>query len=137
MNSLSSQNIILFDGVCNLCNNSVNFIIDRDKENFFQFASLQSEFGQKLQQENSEKIPANIDSIILYENGSVFTKSSAALRIAKKLSGGWKFLYALIIIPSFIRNFFYDVIAKNRYRWFGKEESCRIPTPELKSKFLG
>ena len=127
--------IILFDGVCNLCNSSVNFIIDHDKDDVFKFASLQSESGQELLKMNNLETE-NFDSIIFSDNGRIYTQSTAVLRIVKDFPGLWKILYAFIIVPPVIRNFLYDLIANNRYKWFGKKDSCRIPTPELKSKFL-
>jgi predicted DCC family thiol-disulfide oxidoreductase YuxK len=129
------NNIILFDGVCNFCDSSVNFIIDRDKNNLFKFAALQSEKGQEIL-ENFHLPKNDFDSFILIENDKVYKKSSAALKIAGKLGGVWKIFYPLIIIPKFIRDFFYSLIANNRYKLFGKKDSCRIPTPELKQKFL-
>ncbi|MCW9705648.1 thiol-disulfide oxidoreductase DCC family protein [Fodinibius salsisoli] len=129
------QKIILFDGVCNLCNGAVTFIIKRDKKDRFRYAALQSEVGKKLT--DSYKVDTEeVDSIILIEGDSYYTKSSAALRIARHLSGGYPLLYGLVILPAFIRDWMYDGIAKNRYRWFGKRESCMVPTPELKAKFL-
>ncbi|HAY33004.1 MAG TPA: thiol-disulfide oxidoreductase DCC family protein [Ignavibacteria bacterium] len=127
--------IILFDGVCNLCNSSVNFIIDKDVRNVFKFASLQSETGTKLIK-NYNLTAENIDSVILIDNDRAYIKSDAALMIAAELGGVYKILSFMRIIPKFIRDFFYDIIARNRYRWFGKKDVCRIPTPELKSKFL-
>lgn len=127
--------IILFDGVCNLCNSSVNFIIDHDKKNMFRFASLQSDSGQTLLKKfglNNE----SFDSIILIDNEKYFTRSSAVLRIVKNFPGFWKLLYIFIIVPPAVRNLLYDIIAENRYKWFGKKDSCRVPTPELKEKFL-
>lgn len=129
------NNIILFDGVCNFCDSSVNFIIDRDKKNIFKFAALQSEKGQEiLDYFNLPK--SDFNSFILIENNKVYKKSSAVLKIANKLGGLWKIFYPLIIIPKFLRDFFYGLIAKNRYSLFGKKDACRIPTPELKQKFL-
>jgi len=127
--------IILFDGVCNLCNSSVNFIIDNDKRNIFKFASLQSETGSELMKKHN-LTSKDIDSVILIDADRAYIKSDAALRIAAELGGIYKLISYLRFIPKFIRDFFYDIIAKNRYRWFGKKDSCRIPTPELKSKFL-
>jgi len=122
--------IILFDGVCNLCNASVNFVIDRDTESYFQYGALQSESGGKLLADHN--IPARyLDSIVLLEDGAFYTSSDAALRIARRLSGAWRFLYVLRWIPGFIRDGVYNWIARNRYRWFGRSDSCRIPTPEL------
>ena len=128
------ENIILFDGVCNLCNHSVQFIIKRDPKGHFKFASLQSEIGQKLVEQYG--IPKGIESIIYIEKDKVYIKSSAALRISRKLNGYWRYLTILSILPSSFRDFFYDVIAKNRYKWFGKKESCLLPTIETKKRFL-
>ncbi|GAB4344971.1 MAG: thiol-disulfide oxidoreductase DCC family protein [Flammeovirgaceae bacterium] len=133
--SSQNQDIILFDGVCNLCNNSVNFIIDRDPKSKYLFASLQSEIGQKKMKEVGLD-PNKLNSIVLIENGKVFQKSTAALKIAGNLTGLWFLCQVFFILPSFLRDFFYDIIAKNRYRWFGKEDACRMPSPELKARFL-
>lgn len=131
----NQHKIILFDGVCNLCNNTINFIIRHDKKNMFKFATLQSSIADELL--NSFPSTKNkLDSIVLLENKKKYTQSSAALRIAKNLSGGYPLLYGLIIIPKFIRDWLYSIIAKNRYKWFGKKEECMIPTPELRGKFL-
>ncbi len=127
--------IILFDGVCNLCNNSVVFIIKRDKNDIFRFAAIQSNEGEKLIQKHQIDT-SKTDSIILMEGDSYSVKSTAALKIVKHLKGGYPLLYGFIILPVFFRNWVYDIIAKNRYRWFGKKDSCMIPTPELRSKFL-
>jgi predicted DCC family thiol-disulfide oxidoreductase YuxK len=130
-----NHKIILFDGVCNLCNSSINFVISHDKKNCFKFAPLQEEIGQNLIREFHID-PTKTDSIVLIENGRAYTKSTAALRIAKSLNGAYPLLYSFILLPAFLRNWIYDWVAKNRYRWFGKKESCRVPTPELKEKFL-
>lgn len=127
--------IILFDGVCNLCSGSVQFIIKHDPKHQFRFASLQGEFGQQVLHQFNLPMQ-EFGSFILLENGVVYTKSSAALRVTKKLSGLWSGFYAFMIVPSLIRNAVYDVVAKNRYKWFGKKEACWIPTPELKDLFL-
>ncbi|WP_442844890.1 thiol-disulfide oxidoreductase DCC family protein [Leeuwenhoekiella sp. H156] len=132
---MSSEKIILFDGVCNLCNGAINFIIKHDPKAQFKFASLQGENGQRLLAQHQIN-PKETDSIVLIEPQRVSVKSSAALRIAKYLNRGYPLLYAFMIIPGFIRNAVYDFIAANRYKWFGKKESCMIPTPELKSRFL-
>jgi len=131
----NTYKIILFDGVCNLCNNSVTFIIKRDKNDVFRFTALQSAVGQVIVTEHGIDT-SQVDSIILIEGKQHFEKSSAALKIAKHLSGGYPLLYGFMIIPPFIRNWVYDIIARNRYKWFGKKDSCMIPTPELKAKFL-
>jgi len=130
-----NHKIILFDGVCNLCNGAVTFIIKRDKKDVFKFAALQSEIGQELISKfniDTEKV----DSIILIDGEKYYSKSSAALRISKDLSGAYPLLFGFMVVPKFIRNSVYDYIAKNRYKWFGKKESCMIPTSELKAKFL-
>ncbi len=127
--------IILFDGVCNLCNTSVNFVIRKDKKDCFRFAALQSDIGK----EYTTKYNINsteTDSILLVDKDKVYLKSTAALHIVKSLSGGYPLFYGFIIIPVFIRNWVYDYVATNRYKWFGKKESCMIPTPELKAKFM-
>jgi predicted DCC family thiol-disulfide oxidoreductase YuxK len=129
------QDIVLFDGVCNLCNAAILFIIKRDKNNRFKFAPLESDAGKELLSKHQID-PSQIDSIVLVSGDSAFAKAGAALRISKQLTGLWPLLYSLIIIPSFISDAVYDFIARNRYKWFGKKESCMIPTPELKSKFL-
>ena len=135
MNNFEGKSIIFFDGVCNLCNSSVNFIIKHDKKKQFLFASLQSDAAKEiLLQYNSKKI--NLDSIVLLDNGKLFEKSTAALRISKHLNNGLFLLYIFIIIPTFIRDYLYNYIAKNRYKWYGKKDSCMIPTKDLKSRFL-
>lgn len=130
------KKLILFDGVCNLCNASVQYVIKRDKNNVFMFAALQSTIGQQLIKEfniDTEKT----DSILLYnpEKGIDY-KSTAALKVAVKLGFPINLMAVFFIIPVFIRNWVYDYIAKNRYTWYGKKDACMIPTPELKSKFL-
>ena len=132
---MKKENIILFDGVCNLCNASVLFVIERDKKNVFQFASLQSSFGQQVLKKH-QLSSSDFDSMILLQDGTIHQRSDAALRIAKELSGAWKLLYGFIILPRFIRNGVYNFVARNRYKWFGKQEACMIPTPELKAKFF-
>lgn len=130
-----NKKIILFDGVCNLCNGSVVFMIKRDKKDVLRYAALQTEVGQKLvDQYNIDT--KKIDSIILIENNTYFYKSTAALKIARHLNGAYPLLTVFLILPAFMRDWVYDIIARNRYKWFGKKESCMIPTPELKSKFL-
>ncbi|TND03493.1 MAG: thiol-disulfide oxidoreductase DCC [Bacteroidetes bacterium] len=127
--------IVLFDGVCNFCNNSINFIIRHDKKDYFRFTPLQSEAGEKLKVKF--QIPEKfLDSIILIENGKSYFKTTAALRIARRLNGLWPLMYGFIIVPPFIRDIVYNIIAKNRYRWWGKKESCMVPTPEVRKKFL-
>tara|TARA_R100000935_G_scaffold24476_1_gene44026 strand:- start:142 stop:561 length:420 start_codon:yes stop_codon:yes gene_type:complete len=132
-----NKKIILFDGVCNLCNNAINFVITHDKKDIFRYASLQSDLGIQLVKERGID-PAKLDSIILIEPGVVYyEKSTAALNIAKELSGGYSLMRVFLYLPSGFRDAIYNIIANNRYKWFGKKDSCMIPTPELKSKFLG
>jgi predicted DCC family thiol-disulfide oxidoreductase YuxK len=132
----NNKSLILFDGVCNLCNSSVQFILLRDKKDRFRFASLQSDYGQSILKQYN--LPTDkFNSLALVENGKIYQRSTGALRIARKLKGLWPMLYGFIIVPPFIRNFVYDIIAKNRYRWFGKKEECMLPRPEWKQKFLG
>lgn len=128
--------LVYFDGVCNLCNASVDFIIQRDKQRVFRFASLQSESGQTVLKENGFNT-SDYDSFILTWQGKVYIKSSAALKVAQLL--GWPFSLSSVfwIIPRFIRDSVYSVIARNRYRWFGKKNTCRLPTPEERSLFIG
>jgi len=127
------NNIILFDGECNFCDSSVQFIIRRDVEGVFKFASLQGETGQRLLLEHH--IPKDMDSFLLITNNKAYLKSAAALLVSRRLKGLWKLLYAFIVVPRPIRDFFYDILAKNRYKWFGKKECCTIPTPEIRSRF--
>ncbi len=132
---MSESAIVLFDGVCNLCNSTVQFVLRRDRRQRFLFAPLQSEKGRDLLQRHGLS-PDFLDSFVLVEQGRVFTSSSAALRIARGLPGLWPLLYAFIAVPRFLRDAVYRWIARNRYRWFGRRDSCRIPTPEERSRFL-
>ena len=128
--------IILFDGVCNLCNGAIQFVIKRDKKNQFRYTSLQGELGKKLLKERNID-PAKIDSIILIDpNTAFYVKSTAALQISKGLSGLWPLLSVFLILPASLSNLVYDFIAKNRYKWFGKEENCMVPTKEQRELFL-
>jgi predicted DCC family thiol-disulfide oxidoreductase YuxK len=127
--------IILFDGVCNLCSGTVQFIIAHDPNKLFRFASLQSDAGQALLAKHA--LPnKDFKTIIFIENGRIYTKSGAALHIARRLGGLWQLLYLFIIVPPFIRNIVYDYIARNRYRFWGEKEECWLPTPDLRSRFL-
>lgn len=127
--------VILFDGVCNLCNGSVLFIIKRDPQAKFRFASLQSDFGQ--QQLHKFNRSVTLESVLLIEADKLYDKSTAALKIASKLCGLWPLLSIFRVVPKSWRDGIYTWIARNRYRWFGKRESCMIPTPEFKSRFIG
>lgn len=127
--------VILFDGICNLCNGAVQFIIKRDKNNTFKFASLQSASAKELLANNTID-PTSLHSIIFLKGDSVFEKSDAVLEIVRLLPGAWRWLYFLKVIPAFLRDWIYTIVAKNRYRLFGKQEHCLLPSPELKSKFI-
>jgi predicted DCC family thiol-disulfide oxidoreductase YuxK len=127
--------LILFDGVCNLCNGFVGFIVDRDPAGFFHFASLQSDYGRAALENHS--LPSGaLDSVVLVQGGRVHVRSDAVLRIARHLGGGWPLLAAFRIVPRPIRDFVYDWVAANRYQWFGRQEACMLPTPELLGRFL-
>lgn len=130
------KKIILFDGVCNLCDNTVQFIIKHDKNDIFRFVALQSDLGQKIVNYIGLDT-SKTDSIILYEPGQAYYyKSQAALKIAKELSGIYSWLSIFKILPSGLSDKVYDYIAKNRYKWYGKKDECMLPTPEMKAKFL-
>lgn len=127
--------VVLFDGVCNLCSWSVRFILERDPGNYFRFASLQSEAGQRLLREHG--LPEDdLFSVILVEDGRAYLRSDAALRIARRLRGGWRLLTAFRVLPRIVRDPLYNLVATHRYRWFGKQDSCMVPTPELRERFL-
>ena len=131
-----SESIVLFDGVCNLCNASVQFIIKRDPESKLKFASLQSDVGQSFLV-NHKLSAKDFHSIILIQDNQVFQNSDAVLQIARLLTSPWPMFYYLgRIIPGFIRNRIYQWISKNRYRFFGRQNECMVPTPEVKSRFL-
>ena len=127
--------VLLFDGVCNLCNGAVQFIIKRDPHARIRFAALQSDAAKNLLR-SINAAESQPDSMILLENGRVHTRSTAALRIAKSLRFPWPIMYVFVIVPRPLRNWMYDFIAARRYRWFGKRETCMLPTPELQSRFL-
>lgn len=129
------RGILLFDGVCNLCNGVVNFVIDHDRSDYFRFAPLQSAAGRSLLKTHGLDADA-LDSVVLLEDGRYYQKSDAALRAARRLEHPVRRLHVLTIIPRTIRDAVYDVIARNRYSWFGRQDACRVPTPELRRKFL-
>lgn len=129
------REIILFDGVCNLCSNSVDFILNHDPKGHFVFASLQSEAGKEILSQYGLSTES-FDSVVLVKEGKVYQKSRAAMEIAGKLSGPWPFLQLFKVVPRFLSDSVYNFIARNRYRFFGKRESCRFPTPDLRSRFL-
>lgn len=128
------DHVILFDGICNFCNRAVNWIIAHDRDAKFKFAPLQGECGTRMRR--TFGITNDVDSIILIEDNRAYTHSSAALRIAKTLGGIWSLGYAAIVIPQPIRDWFYEWFARNRYRWFGKQEACMIPAPEVRERFV-
>ena len=132
---LMEHPVVLFDGVCNLCNDSVKFIIRRDPRARFRFAALQSEAGQRLLKPLGEKALRN-DSVVLVTGGRFYTRTSASLRIALKLTWPWPMMGIFLIVPPFLRDPVYDFIGRNRYKWFGRMEACMIPTPELKERVL-
>ncbi len=132
---IESRSIVLFDGVCNFCNSSVNFLIDRDPEGHFVFGALQSDEGLAVLEERG--LPEGyFDSIVLIRGDKVWTASDAVLEISRHMPGLWPVLRYFRFIPRFIRDRVYNWIAANRYSWFGKRESCRLPTPEYRSRFL-
>jgi predicted DCC family thiol-disulfide oxidoreductase YuxK len=126
--------IIFFDGVCNLCNRSVQFVIKKDRDKKFRFASLQSQAGQEILQQYKLS-QSDFNSFILFEDGQLYTRSTAALRVLSQLKG-WRWSRALQWVPRFVRDGVYNLVARNRYKWFGKQESCMIPSPDLVSRFL-
>ena len=132
---MNYERVILFDGVCNLCNGSVQYVIRHDKEALYRFASLQSHTGQQFLRQYDLPLK-DFTSFVLIEDGVAYTRSSAALRVARRLSGFVRLLYGFIIVPQFIRDAVYNFISANRYKWFGKKDSCMVPTPELKQRFL-
>jgi predicted DCC family thiol-disulfide oxidoreductase YuxK len=135
MNPVPQHALILFDGVCNLCNGFVQFVIRHDKRGIFRFASLQSETARNLLQPLAfQTEPMN--TIVLIENGKIYTRSKAVIRIAKQLDGFYKAAILLYIFPSFLSDAVYNFISRNRYRIFGKRSSCMVPSPDLKSRFL-
>ncbi|HMQ48338.1 MAG TPA: thiol-disulfide oxidoreductase DCC family protein [Saprospiraceae bacterium] len=130
-----SKAILLFDGVCNLCNGFVQFAIKHDPQGYYQFASLQSEAGRELLA--AHHLPTHeISTVVLIEKGRVYTHSDVGLRMVRRFGGLWPLLTAFSIIPKPFRDGIYNWVARNRYRWFGQRESCMVPTPELKSRFL-
>lgn len=133
INSISDKKIILFDGNCGLCNRSIKFVLRKEKTDELYFAALQSEFGKQiLKHFDLEKV----DTVVFVKNGKAFTKSSAALRICSYLKGLWPLMMGFIIVPAFLRDMVYDLIAENRIKWYGTAEYCEMMTPELKNRFL-
>lgn len=132
---MNEQPVILFDGVCNFCNGAVNFTLKRNKKKDILFAPLQSEQGQVLLKQYNLPVK-EMESFVFIENGKAYQRSTAALKVCRHLNWFWPLCYGLIIVPKFIRDGIYNWIAKNRYKWFGQKDSCMIPTPEIKARFL-
>ena len=135
LNVPANHPIILFDGVCNFCNSAINFVLKQDKKEVFRFAPLQSEAGQKLLHQYHLQTE-QFESFVLIDNGKVYKKSAASLRVLNKLPWYWKEAQILRIIPNVFRDAIYDFIARNRYKWFGKKDACMVPTPQVRSRFL-
>lgn len=127
--------VVLFDGVCNLCNGTVQFLIRQDHQKKLRFASLQGEFGQRILQDAGLQ-KTDHGSFLFLDNGNIYTHSTGALRVLSHLGGGWKILSGLRVVPRFIRDGVYHFIARNRYRWFGKRESCMVPGEGVRERFL-
>jgi predicted DCC family thiol-disulfide oxidoreductase YuxK len=127
--------IVLFDGVCNFCNRSVNFVIEHDRRGYFRFAPLQTAKGSEIARRHGID-PEQLDTFVLVENGRAYRKSGAALRVARRLGGLYALAYGLIAIPPFMRDVFYDWFARRRYRWFGKKDECMVPSSEVRERFL-
>jgi predicted DCC family thiol-disulfide oxidoreductase YuxK len=125
--------ILFFDGECNLCNSSVQFVIRHDRKKQFFFGTLQSESGKDARKALGDNAP---DSVVLFYKGWYYVRSDAALRLFELLGGAWSLLYVFILVPRFIRDAIYNLVSSNRYKWFGKRSECMIPTPELKERFL-
>lgn len=132
---MENKGIIIFDGICNFCNHSVDFIMKKDSAAYFLFTANQQETGKKILMQKGINVSA-VDTIYLYENGELYSESTAALRIARHLTIPYRWCYIFILVPPFIRNFVYKIIAKNRYKWFGKKETCRLPSPAERARFL-
>lgn len=128
--------LILFDGICNFCNSAVNFVIKKDKEAVIHFTPLQSPKGRLYLKQYNYPVN-NLNSFVFIEDNKVYTKSTAALKVCRHLKGGWPLCYGFIIVPKFIRDGIYSWVAKNRYKWFGVRQECMMPTPEVRSRFVG
>ncbi len=131
----ADKTVVLFDGVCNFCNHTINFLIDHDPQDRFRFAAQQSDIGQKIMHENGLG-DLMLNTMIVFDNGRVLTQSTAALRLAKYMPMPWRVLNWFMLVPPFVRNIGYKIFAKYRYKLFGQVEACRMPTPEIRAKFL-
>ena len=136
---LTNRAVVIFDGHCNLCNSSVDRVIRWEKGDYFLFASNQSEPGGQILRDNGIEIAdgEEVNTIFLYENGKLYNRSTAVLRMTRNMKFPWILAYPQLLIPRFIRDFVYKIVARNRYKWFGRKDTCRIPTPEERAKFLG
>lgn len=132
---ISRHAILLFDGVCSLCNGFVNFVIDRDPEGYFKLGALQSDAARPYL-DTFEQDLQGLDTMVLIEDGKLYTRSSAALRVLRRLNMPWSLLYGFILVPKGLRDWIYEVVASHRYEWFGQRDQCRRPTPELRQRFL-
>jgi predicted DCC family thiol-disulfide oxidoreductase YuxK len=132
---VGSKPLLLFDGVCNLCNGAVNFIIDRDPDHKFVFASLQSPLGEQIA-EQYQLPKEDFSSMVLLKNNTIFLRSNAALELARDLSGAWPLIYGFKIIPRFLRDWVYRTVSANRYKWFGRQDQCKMPTMDTNSRFV-
>lgn len=130
-----SRPVVLFDGVCNLCNGWVKFLLRHDKKGIFRFGALQSEEAKELLKQHSHDT-GSMNSIVLLDNNKMYRESTAILRILRKLNGAWALAYAFIVVPAFVRDGVYRFIAKNRYRWFGQQASCMVPEPGMRDRFI-
>lgn len=130
------NNLVLFDGVCNLCTASVQFIIRHDREAIFRFASIQSEIGKEICRSQGLD-PADVRTFVLVSNGKTLVRSDAAIEVASSLGGAWRLLTIFRLVPRVARDWIYAMLARNRYRWFGRTDACMIPSPEVKDRFLG
>ena len=133
--SPATHPIVLFDGVCNFCDAYVNFVIDNDRRRYFRFAPLQSDAGARLQRQYGID-PSQLETFVLIERGNAYQRSTAALKIVRRLGGVYPALYAAIVVPSPLRDFLYDWFARRRYRWFGRKDECMVPTADVKDRFL-
>lgn len=131
----ADKTVVLFDGVCNFCNATINFLIEHDPTDRFRFAAQQSDIGQQVMREHG-LTDLMLNTIIVFDNGKVLTESGGALRLARYMPFPWRMLSWFMIVPSFLRNWGYRLIAKNRYKMFGQADACRMPTPEIRAKFL-
>lgn len=132
---METQPVILFDGVCNFCNGAVNFVIKRDKRSRIRFATMQSDAARELLAPYHWPVD-DMKSFLFIENGKLYDRSTAALRVCRYLRGGWPLCYGLIIVPKFIRDGIYNWVARNRYKWFGQKDQCMVPTPDVRARFL-